>query len=253
MTQNTTDIPTAKEAESAKGISPFPRDTLVIEATFPEPVSSGDTSVEKIQRYLKELSDTLNIQPIRIPETHLSPKYGLSGWVPLEDQSAIHLYAWDEEEKETYPFVSVDISTPASLPNIPSVVDHTRSFFGAPSETTVHKTMQNPGAETWRELAPHILRQRLSIAGILSESISEAQIRDYMQSLCKVLFMDKLSDPIIHNLTAWMHWETSGTIAHWDTSRFAVDIYTCKHFTPEKAIEFTRNHLKITDIVFQDF
>lgn len=234
----------------------FPRDTLVVEATFPEPVGSSGGSERKIEKYLMELGKIIDCGPIRVPVTHLSPKYGLSGWAPLENGAALHLYAWDEEGRERPSFISVDISTSEPLSNRLQVVDHLRRFVGSASGATVFKTLRSSvgeNARTWRELAGHIVRQRLAIVGKPSAPIEGQEVQSYLRELCGVLRMDKLSDPLIQDCAAWMHWETSGAVASWKRDVFAIDIYTCKTFHPADAIEWTRRALSLERLAFKEF
>jgi len=231
-------------------------DTLVVEALLPEKIGSDRAGEITVKRYMQQLAELLRLPPIISPKTHLSPKYGLSGWVPMERQSAVHLYAWDEEGKPISPFVSVDIATPEPISDPQAIVTNLQDFFRATAENIVWKTARNPegkNAQTWRQLAEHICRQRLAISGIAQEIITDEQLAEFMPILCKVLNMDQLSRPLIHRDTAWMHWETSGTIASWSDRNLDLDIYTCKAFDPDKAIAFVRERFKMLEIFGREF
>ncbi len=112
-----------------------------------------------------------------------------------------------------------------------------------------------------RDLAPEIYRQRAVIEGYPVKPITDAEIKDYLKKLSEVLGMKTLIEPVTHRSelygeAAWIHWETSGAHFYaWDTPRlfFSVDIYTCKKFKSEDALEFTKNYFNATDIVHRDF
>jgi len=236
--------------------SDFPRDTLVVEATFIDPVGSVKASEEKISNYLYEASAIIGFEPLRSPVTHFSPKYGFSGWVPLKRDAALHLYAWDEEGKETRPFISVDISTADSLLNRADVVEHLRQFIGGTTATIVFKSLRSApekNAQTWIELAGHIVRQRLAIVGKTAASFRRREIGAFLSVLCRVLEMEQLSGPLVQGNAAWMHWETSGVIASWARGTFAADIYTCKSFNPADAIDCAQRVLKLKEVISKDF
>lgn len=231
------------------------RDTLVIEQTFPNAIGSDEKGARMVKQYLSDLATHLQADPVAEPQTHLSPKYGFSGWMPLSEASAIHLYAWDERGRATAPFVSVDISTPSSVQDDvrQQLLRFTRECFGAEESHCAWKTIS--ANEHWRELAPHILRQRMSIAGKTRSALPQDAVYRYLQSLCDVLEMDQISEPLIvdSESTAWMHWETSGVIAHWGDENFSTDIYTCKAFSPDDAIEHTREALQMVELNARSF
>ena len=99
-----------------------------------------------------------------------------------------------------------------------------------------------------RDLAPSIYRQRLVIEGTCQAPIDDVDIRCYLTRLSDICGMSALIDPVTHRSdlygwAGWIHWETSGAHFYaWDrpVRFFSVDIYTCKAFDPEVAVEFTR-------------
>lgn len=111
------------------------------------------------------------------------------------------------------------------------------------------------------DLAPTIHRQRLVIEGYPSQAISDDMIKDYLSELSRVIDMHELITPLTHRSdkfgwAGWIHWETSGAHFYaWEDPVlfFSVDIYTCKSFRSEDAVEFTRNFFDVTKIVFKDF
>tara|TARA_Y100000310_G_C20160927_1_gene569134 strand:+ start:159 stop:506 length:348 start_codon:yes stop_codon:yes gene_type:complete len=111
-----------------------------------------------------------------------------------------------------------------------------------------------------KNLAPQIFRQRMIIEGIPSLVISSVHIVDYLTKLSKVLDMIVLIDPIAHKSEkfgwcGWINWETSG--AHFYAWRdpllfFSIDIYTCKKFNPQDALDFTNMFFHPTELVYQN-
>jgi S-adenosylmethionine/arginine decarboxylase-like enzyme len=100
-----------------------------------------------------------------------------------------------------------------------------------------------------RDLAPSIHRQRLVVEGTCSEVIGAERIVEYLKDLSDVCAMQTLMAPVTHRSdeygwAGWIHWATSG--AHFyaweDPLFFSVDIYTCKWFSAERAVAFTRDY-----------
>lgn len=94
------------------------------------------------------------------------------------------------------------------------------------------------------------------IEGTRHTAIEPEEIEKYLNGLSSQLDMVTLQPAITHHSerygwAAWIHWETSGAHFYaWDepTPFFSVDIYTCKIFDPEKAIEHTRELLKPVEL-----
>jgi S-adenosylmethionine/arginine decarboxylase-like enzyme len=113
----------------------------------------------------------------------------------------------------------------------------------------------------FRDLAPSILRQRLVIEGTRARVITAAEIRDYLVSLSHVCAMKVLIEPVTHRSdrfgwAGWVHWETSGAHFYaWDEPFvfFSVDIYTCKAFDAQRAVEFTRSYFDADEVVAKEF
>ena len=116
--------------------------------------------------------------------------------------------------------------------------------------------------ETQRvDLAPDIHRQRLVIEGNVTQRISAAKIKRYLTGLSHVTDMVPLMTPMTHRSdlygwAGWIHWETSGAHFYgWDVPRlfFSVDIYTCKAFSAQRAVEFTRDYFNATRLEYREF
>lgn len=111
------------------------------------------------------------------------------------------------------------------------------------------------------DLAPEIYRQRLVVEGLVTAPISAEQITTYLSQLSGVLDMVTLLEPVTHQSdtygwAGWIHWETSGAHFYgWDQPRlfFSVDIYTCKAFSAERAVAFTRDFFDATEVVYREF
>lgn len=111
------------------------------------------------------------------------------------------------------------------------------------------------------DLAPEIYRQRLVVEGLVTAPISAEQITTYLSQLSGVLDMVTLLEPVTHQSdtygwAGWIHWETSGAHFYgWDQPRlfFSVDIYTCKAFSAEHAVAFTRDFFGATEVVYREF
>ncbi len=113
----------------------------------------------------------------------------------------------------------------------------------------------------YTDLAPAILRQRLVIEGYPERPITDIDITDYLSKLSDVCGMKTLLDPVTHcsdtyGWAGWIHWETSGAHFYaWDQPLlfFSVDIYTCKAFDVQKAIDFTKDYFKATATAAKEF
>lgn len=112
-----------------------------------------------------------------------------------------------------------------------------------------------------KDLAPDIYRQRLVIEGYPRRPITDSDIRTYLRLLSEETEMTQLMEPVTHSSptygwAGWIHWETSGAHFYaWDQPRlfFSVDIYTCKHFDPVRAVEFTRSFFEADEIEYREF
>lgn len=124
----------------------------------------------------------------------------------------------------------------------------------------------------WANLAPHLCRQRIIIEGLTDKLYVEADIIDFMEKLSHKVGMRKLGEPFAYpaedmGYGGWIHWVTSGahvytypaevTGSEFVTKRepqalVTVDAYTCKPFSLPRAIEFTREYFKCTDIVWRE-
>ncbi|HUS26128.1 MAG TPA: S-adenosylmethionine decarboxylase [Nevskiaceae bacterium] len=112
----------------------------------------------------------------------------------------------------------------------------------------------------FRDLAPTIHRQRLVIEGYPGFVITDEHIKDYLTKLSDILEMKTLITPVTHcsdkyGWAGWIHWETSGSHFYaWERPLlfFSVDIYTCKPFSAERAVQFTREYFRAKEVVHKE-
>lgn len=113
----------------------------------------------------------------------------------------------------------------------------------------------------YKNLVPSIFRQRLVIEGFPKKVISDKQICNYLSELSQIIDMTELMSPVTHKSdrfgwAGWIHWETSGAHFYaWEkpTLFFSVDIYTCKAFENDLAVEFTRKFFEASEVVAKEF
>lgn len=124
-------------------------------------------------------------------------------------------------------------------------------------------------SNTWRDLAPLLCRQKLTIEGNVDRLIAEDEIKDYLLKLSKVTKMQLLQEPFAHpaikkgkliGYGGWAHWVTSGCAVYSYDKPFtknghyliSVECYTCKPFSVKKAVEFTAKYFRTIEIVFRE-
>ncbi len=115
-------------------------------------------------------------------------------------------------------------------------------------------------SENWEDLAPDICRQRLIIEGTLNNVFLPEEMAQYAKEISQVLDMTLVTSPVLnyepkYGWCAFVHWKESGMhIYTWENRTpkfFSVDIYTCKKFDPQHAVNYTKeffgeNLIKIT-------
>jgi S-adenosylmethionine decarboxylase len=113
----------------------------------------------------------------------------------------------------------------------------------------------------FRDLAPAIHRQRLVIEGYPKTHITDGDIKRFLSRLSNELGMKELIEPVTHRSDAygwagWIHWETSGAHFYaWEQPLlfFSVDIYTCKPFDPDAAIDFAKRFFEASIVTAKEF
>src|SRR3989344_4264232 len=112
----------------------------------------------------------------------------------------------------------------------------------------------------WRNLAPNLIRQRVIIEGTTNKIVKPPKIKDYLEKLAEVTKMTKVSGPYAYSAHemgygGWIHWKSSGAAFYsYPTTPplFTVDCYTCKPFSPEKVVEFTRKYFNAIELVWKE-
>lgn len=112
----------------------------------------------------------------------------------------------------------------------------------------------------WKNLAPGLVRQRLLIEGTTEKIVEPEQIKRYLIELAKVTKMEVLSGPYAYSahdmgFGGWIHWKSSG--CHFysyptNPPLFTVDTYTCKPFSVEEVVEFTKKFFNAKQIVWKE-
>ncbi len=126
--------------------------------------------------------------------------------------------------------------------------------------------------KNWHNLAPKLPRQRIMIEGLTDRLYTEDDIKDFMSKLTEIVGMRPLEKPFAYpalkmGYGGWQHWVTSGVHVYTypaittgsssvtgkaDQCLVSVDAYTCKPFDNEKAVAFTKEYFKCTEIVWQE-
>lgn len=112
-----------------------------------------------------------------------------------------------------------------------------------------------------KDLAPDIHRQRLVIEGYPKHAITDTDIARYLSELSQKIDMHQLIEPVTHRSdlygwAGWIHWETSGAHFYaWEQPRlfFSVDIYTCKAFSNDTAVVFTKEFFGADTVEYREF
>lgn len=119
-----------------------------------------------------------------------------------------------------------------------------------------------------RNIEPGVYRQRLVIEARYTIEATREIVKKYLLDLAKELQMTvhpDLKEPLITSATGksdpvhdgyegiilWV--ESGATIYVWEKVNFlTVDIYTCKPFDPKKAVNFTTQFFKLSEVEYQE-
>ena len=117
-----------------------------------------------------------------------------------------------------------------------------------------------------KNLAPQIVRKRLLIEAKYLLSVDELAVKNYLLGLSESLGLRIYGDPIIHSPSGQGKKENQGYDAFvplidsgislyiWTNAKFlSCVLYTCKDFSVEKAVEFTKEFFRASEIEFQEF
>ena len=117
-----------------------------------------------------------------------------------------------------------------------------------------------------KNIAPHIIRQRLLIEAKYTIPVNEQTIRDYLTKLPEHLDLHVYGEPIIHSpggegkeinqgYDAFIPLIDSGISLYvWTNEKFlSCVLYTCKDFSVAGALEFTKNFYQTSELEHQEF
>lgn len=121
-------------------------------------------------------------------------------------------------------------------------------------------------SQQMKNIAPQITRQRLLLEGNFTISVDRKDVKDYLLGLAQALDLRVYGEPIIHSpegqgkeqnqgFDAFIPLIDSGIALYvWTNMKFmSCVLYTCKEFSVVKAVEFTKNFFKTTELEFQKF
>lgn len=119
-----------------------------------------------------------------------------------------------------------------------------------------------------KNIEPRVARQRLIMEARYSTVVDGEKIKSYLFDLAALLEMTihpDLKEPIITSATGksnpihdgWegaIFWVESGaSIYVWEKLNFlTVDIYTCKRFDNQRAVDFTANFFETTELEWRE-
>tara|TARA_Y100000034_G_scaffold2916_1_gene3609 strand:- start:939 stop:1304 length:366 start_codon:yes stop_codon:yes gene_type:complete len=114
--------------------------------------------------------------------------------------------------------------------------------------------------QTWINLAPDLVRQRVIIEGTTKKIVKPPEIDNYLRDIADVTKMEIINGPYSYSAHedgygGWIHWKTSG--AHFYSypthpPLFTVDTYTCKPFNSEELVKFTKEYFDSKKIVWKE-
>ena len=118
-----------------------------------------------------------------------------------------------------------------------------------------------------KKLAPHITRQRLLIEGFFAIEMNKDTVKGYLLQVAKHLGLKTYGEPCIYSPSGLGKNENQGFDAFiplidsgislyvWTNEQFmSVVFYTCKTFSEEQAVSFTKNFFAMNkEIATQSF
>jgi hypothetical protein len=117
-----------------------------------------------------------------------------------------------------------------------------------------------------KDLAPKIVRQRLLIEATYDRIINEEDVRNYLLNLASELELRTYGDPIVHSPSGDGKQENQGYDAFvplidsgislyvWTNEKFfSTVLYTCKSFSVDRALDFTKKYFNTVEVEHQEF
>jgi S-adenosylmethionine decarboxylase len=125
--------------------------------------------------------------------------------------------------------------------------------------------VQDLEAKEMKDLCPEILRKRLIVEAQYTKRFEAGDLINFAVEFSKYIGMRIVFGPMTRRegekisekhtgtelFTIWA--ESSMVLYTWEKFNFVtMDIYTCKDFSIEKAVEFIREYFGATDITYND-
>ena len=117
-----------------------------------------------------------------------------------------------------------------------------------------------------RNLAPHIIRQRLLIEARCRKAVAQHDVERFLRDLPAALDLRIYCEPVVYSPGGEGKKENQGydgfvalidsgiSIYVWENAKFlSVVIYTCKAFDTDRATKFTRDFFDIADVEVMPF
>lgn len=117
-----------------------------------------------------------------------------------------------------------------------------------------------------KNIAPDIVRKRLLIEAIYTIDVNSDIVKKYLLELASALSLRTYGDPIIHSPSGEGKEENQGFDAFvplidsgislyvWTNKKFmSCVLYTCKDFSSEKALQFTKDFFITKELEHEEF
>ena len=117
------------------------------------------------------------------------------------------------------------------------------------------------------DIAPNVFRQRAVIEAKIGIEVTAETVNDYLQGVADHLQMRIYAGPYSYSTDGLEGSETNNgydgfaalyesgiSVSLWTNEKLvSIILHTCKKFEVEKAVEFTRDFFKATDIAYKEF
>lgn len=116
-----------------------------------------------------------------------------------------------------------------------------------------------------KDIAPQIIRKRLLIEAYYLINLDEGNVKEYLLNLASTLTLRTYGEPVIYSPSgegkdinqgydAFIPLIDSGISLYvWANEKFlSCVIYSCRKFSVQEAIQFTKEYFKTTDLVYAE-
>jgi ADP-ribose pyrophosphatase len=217
-------------------------------------IDPGESVEEAVQRELREETGMRAGHLERLAEFYASPGFC---------DELMHLFLATELEfsplapdsDESVEVVRMPLSEALTLVDRGEIVD-AKTIVG----------LRTVGTKTARRIAEDVVRQRLLMEGYYRIDVDEAAIERYFAGLSGALDLRMYGKPTIFSTGGQGKEENQGydafvplvdsgiSVYVWTNKRFvSIVLYTCKSFSAERAMAFTRDFFGMPDVVTQEF